>query len=135
MKNPPILVSVIGFFAALAGLAWIFLGLRVIGFDWFGVLGDVQAFEMASIWGWLAVGGGILWLAGALGLWAMQPWAWLLTIVVAGITLFEAFLWMIEFPGTGIGLGMSIMPLLIILYMNSASVKAAFGLTDPPPTM
>ena len=33
MKNPPILISVIGFFAALAGLAWIFFGLRALGFD------------------------------------------------------------------------------------------------------
>ena len=45
MKNPPILISVIGFFAAIAGFAWLFLGVRLLGFDWFGLLGDLQAFE------------------------------------------------------------------------------------------
>ena len=30
---------------------------------------------------------------------------------------------------------MSIMPLLIILYLNGSSVKAAFGMKDPPPPL
>ena len=54
-------------------------------------------------------------------------------MIVAGISLFEAFLWMLEYPGSGLGLGMSILPLVIILYLNGASVKAAFGMKDPPP--
>ena len=120
MKNPPILISVIGFFAALAGFAWIFLGLRILGFDWFTILGDVGKFEQSGLWGWLAIGAGILWLLVAVGLWALQPWAWLFAMIVAGISLFEAFLWMLEYPGTGLGLGMSIMPLIIILYLNSS---------------
>ena len=41
MKNPPILISVIGFFALLAGFGFLFFGLRVIGFDWFGCFGDL----------------------------------------------------------------------------------------------
>ncbi len=133
MKNPPILISVIGFFAALAGFAWLFVGLRMLGFDWFGALGDLPAFESVGIWGWLAIAGGVLWLLAAFGLWAMQPWAWLLAVIVAGVALFEAFIAFLQFPGSGLGLGMSIMPLLILLYLNSAPVKAAFGLKDPPP--
>ena len=58
MKNPPILISVIGFFAMLAGLAWIFLGLRILGFDWFTLLGDVGDMEQSGLWGWLAIGAG-----------------------------------------------------------------------------
>ena len=131
MKNPPILISVIGFFAALAGFAWIFFGARLIGFDWFGVLGDLPAFETAALWGWLAILGGVLWLAAAVGLWSMRPWAWLLAMIVAGLALFEAILYMIQYPGSGLGLGMSIMPLLIILYLNSRDVKAQFALDEP----
>jgi hypothetical protein len=134
MKNPPILISVLGFFAALAGFAWLFLGLRILGFDWFGALGDVPAFEQSGLWGWLAIGAGILWLAAAFGLWALQPWAWMLAMVVAGVALFEAFLWMLEYPGSGLGLGMSILPFLIVLYLNSRDVKAAFGMGDTPTT-
>jgi hypothetical protein len=132
MKNPPILISVIGFFAALAGFAWIFFGARVLGFDWFTILGDLPAFEKVGIWGWLAIGLGILWLLVAVGLWALQPWAWLTAMIVAGLALFEAFLAFIQFPGTGYGFAMAIMPIIIILYLNSAGVKAAFGVSEPP---
>ena len=62
MKNPPILISIIGFFAALAGFGYLFFGLRVLGFDWFGALGDLPAFEHVGLWGWLAVVTGIVWL-------------------------------------------------------------------------
>jgi hypothetical protein len=132
MKNPPVLVSVIAFFAALAGLAWLFLGLRILGFDWFTVLGDVGKFEQSGIWGWLAIGAGILWLAAAGGLVSLRPWAWMFAMIVAGLALFEAFLWFLEYPATGVGLGMSILPLLIILYLNSRDVKAAFGMVEQP---
>jgi hypothetical protein len=133
VRNPPILISVIGFFAALAGFAFLFLGLRLLGFDWFGLLGDVPKFEQTGLWGWLAIGAGILWLAAAVGLWALQPWAWAFAIVIAGISLFEAFLWFLEFPGSGVGFAAGLMPLVMILYLNSRSVKAAFRLNDPTP--
>jgi hypothetical protein len=132
MKNPPILISVLGFFGALAGFAWLFFGLRLLGFDWFGLFGDVPAFEHVGIWGWLAILGGILWLAAALGLWALQPWAWMVAMVVAGFAIFEAFLYMIQYPGTGIGLSMMILPGIIILYLLSSDVKRAFSLEDQP---
>src|SRR5258705_8432920 len=90
MKNPPILISVLGFFAALAGFGFLFFGLRVIGFDWFGVLGDLPQFNNVGLWGWLAVATGIVWLVAALGLWALHPWARLFALVIAGVALFEA---------------------------------------------
>jgi hypothetical protein len=128
MRNPPILISVIGFFAALAGFGFLFYGLRVIGFDWFGALGDLPSTEHFGLWGWLAVIVGIIWLAAAFGLWALQPWARLFAMIVAGISLFEAVLAMFSAPGSGIGFGMAIMPLLILWYLNTAEVKAAFSM-------
>lgn len=133
MRNPPILISVLGFFAALAGFYWIYVGLRLLGFDWFGWLGDLQAFEQAGLWGWLAIGGGIAWILAAGGLWALQPWAWLFANIVAGFALFEAFLWLIEYPGTGIALSASIMPLIILAYLHTGDVKAAFGMGSTTP--
>lgn len=131
MKNPPVLISVIGFFAALAGFGWLFFGMRLLGFDWFGVLGDLPALESAGLWGWLAILGGILWLAAAFGLWSMQPWAWMLAMLVAGFAILEAFLYMLSYPGTGIGIAMMLMPGLIALYLMSSDVKAAFGMAGP----
>ena len=131
MRNPPIMVSVIGFFAALAGFGYLFFGLRVLGFDWFGILGDLPKFESAGLWGWLAVFAGIAWLLAAFGLWALQPWARVVAMVVAGFSLFEAVLAFIQFPGSGIGFGMALLPGFILLYLNSLEVKAAFGETEP----
>jgi hypothetical protein len=52
-------------------------------------------------------------------------------MIVAGLALFEAFLYFLEYPGSGLGLGMSIMPVIILLYLSSREVKAAFGMPEP----
>src|SRR6476620_3472771 len=119
----------------MAGFAWLFFGFRLIGFDWFGIFGDLPTFEHVDLWGWLAIGAGILWLAASLGLWSLQPWAWAFAMVVAGISLFEAALLMFQYFGTGIGFAAGLLPLVLILYLNWRAVKAAFGLNDPPPPM
>ncbi len=68
----------------------------------------------------------------AFGLWALQPWARLFGMIVAGISLFEAVLAFFQFPGTGIGFGMAIMAILILWYLNTDETKAAFGENEPP---
>jgi len=132
VKNPPILIAVIGFFAALAGFGLLFFGLRVLGFDWFGAFGDLPALENVGLWGWLAVATGIVWLLVAGGLWALKSWARLFAQVVAGIGLLEAILAFFQFPGTGIAFGMGLMPLLILWYLSTAEVKEAFGIGAKP---
>jgi hypothetical protein len=132
MRNPPILVSVIGFFGLIAGFYWIYLGLRLLGFDWFGALGDLPEFEQTGLWGWLALFSGIAWVVASFGLWSMQRWAWLFAMIVAGFALFEAFLWFLEYPGTGVGFSAAIMPLLIILYLNMKDIKSQFIDGEPP---
>jgi len=106
----------------------LFTGLRMLGFDWFGLLGDVPKYENVGIWGWLALIAGIAWLAAALGLWALQPWAWVFAVVVAGFSLFEAFLLMLDYFGTGLGFASALLPLVLLWYLNTAPVKEAFGL-------
>ncbi len=118
MKNPPILISVLGFFAALAGFGFLFYGLRVIGFDWFGIFGDLPAYEHVGLWGWLSVATGIVWILAAGGLWALQPWARTFTMIIAGFALFEAVLAFFQFPGTGIGFAMALMPAFILWYLS-----------------
>jgi cytochrome c oxidase subunit IV len=135
MKNPPILISVIGFFAALAGFSLFFWGFRALGFDWFTLLGDLPKIEHVGIWGWLAILLGIVWLLAAFGLWSLQSWARIFAMVVAGVSLFEAVIAFIQFPGTGYGFAMSVMPILILWYLNSSEVKAAFSETEPAATV
>ena len=130
MRNPPILISVLGFFAMLAGFGYFFFGLRVLGFDWFGIFGDLPKYESAGLWGWLAIGVGIIWILAAIGLWALQPWARLFAVIIAGFSLFEAVLAFFQFPGSGIGFAMAIMPALILWYLTTAEVKDAFRELD-----
>ena len=132
MKNPPILISVLGFFAALAGFGFLFYGLRVIGFDWFGIFGDLPAFENSGLWGWLSVATGIVWILAAGGLWALQPWARTFTMIIAGFALFEAVLAFFQFPGTGIGFAMALMPAFILWYLSTDEIAEAFAANDTP---
>ena len=131
MKNPPIFISVLGFFAALAGFGYLFWGLRVLGFDWFGAFGDLPAVEHVGLWGWLAIATGIVWLLAAFALWALQPWGRVFAMIMAGLGLLEAVLALFQFPGSGIGLAMAIMPALIHWYLNTSEVKQAFGENQP----
>ena len=132
MRNPPILISVLGFFAMLAGFGYFFFVLRVLGFDWFGIFGDLPQYESAGLWGWLAIGVGIIWILAALGLWSLQPWARLFAMILAGFGIFEAALAFFQFPGTGIGFGMAVMPALILWYLSTDDVKVAFAENDLP---
>ena len=131
MRNPPVLISLIGIFALLAGFGFLFFGLRVIGFDWFGAFGDLPAVEHVGIWGWLATITGIIWIAAAVGLWSLQPWARWFAIFMAGLALFEAVLAFFQFPGSGYGFAMAIMPVLILWYLNTPEIKAEFE-GEPP---
>ena len=54
-------------------------------------------------------------------------------MIVAGLSLFQAFLYFLEYPGSGIGFAAALLPLVILLYLNSRDVKDAFGLGDMPP--
>jgi predicted flap endonuclease-1-like 5' DNA nuclease len=130
MKNPPVLVAVLGFFGALAGFGFLFMGFRMLGFDWFGLFGDLPRFESVGLWGWLAVITGFAWLLAALGLWSLQPWARLFAMIMAGFGLIEATVAFFQFPGTGIAFSMAIMPALVLWYFSTSEVKAAFGIED-----
>jgi len=133
MRNPPILISVLGFFAGLAGFSYLFFGLRMLGFDWFGALGDLPQLEHVGLWGWLAIAAGIAWIATALGLWSLQEWARIVALIVAGFSILEAVIAMFQFTGSGIGFGMALLPLVLLWYLNTAEVKEAFGVGGGAP--
>ena len=61
---------------------------------------------------------------GGLG---VTGFAWLFAMIMCGLGLFEAFLWMIEYPGSGIGLTNAILPLVLIWYLNTEEVRKEFG--------
>lgn len=128
MKNPPILISVLGFFAVAAGFVWIVGGLRGLGLEFGSIFGDLPAYDNVGIWGIVALIVGIGWILAGIGLWALQPWAWLFTAIVAVFGLVNAFFLMIAYAGSGAGLVQALMPALILWYLNQDEVKSAFGM-------
>ena len=138
MRNPPILISVLGFFAIAAGFVWIVGGLRALGIEFGSIFGDLPAYDNVGWWGVFALIVGIAWIAAGLGLWALQPWAWLFTAVVAVVGLVNAFFLMVAYAGSGAGLVQALMPALILWYLNMDEVKAAFGMptkgSEGPPS-
>jgi hypothetical protein len=138
MRNPPILISVLGFFAVMAGFVWIVVGLRGLGIEFGSFLGDLPAYDNVGIWGIVALGVGVAWILAGIGLWALQPWAWLFAAIIAVFALVNAFFLMVAYAGSGAGLVQALMPALILWYLNTDEVKAAFGMADasggPPPS-
>lgn len=62
---------------------------------------------------------------GVLGLWSLQPWAWLFAVLVSIFGLVSALFVMLD-SGLGPALGAAVIPALILLYLTSEEVKAAF---------
>lgn len=132
MRNPPILISVLGFFAVAAGFVWIMVGLRAIGVELGDIVGDLPAYDNVGIWGILALVVGVAWIFAGLGLWALQSWAWMFAAIVAVFALVNAFFLMVAYAGSGAGLAQALMPALILWYLNTDEVKAAFGTGGQP---
>jgi len=132
VKNPPILISVLGFFAIMAGFVWIVAGLRALGVEFGSVFGDLPAYDNVGIWGVLSLGVGILWVAAGMAMWSLQPWAWGFIAIVAIFALVNAFFLMVAYAGSGAGLIQALMPALILLYVTTPEVKAAFGVGAQP---
>lgn len=125
MLRPPVGVALLGFVAALAGFAYLIVGLRYSGYVVFG-RGDVGSGLL--LWGILTIIVGLLFFAAALALWATQPWGWLFAHFLALFGLIEAVFVMISSNSLQDGLAVALFPLLVLWYLNDKDVKAAFGM-------
>ena len=126
MKNPPILISVLGFFGLMAGLYYIFAGLRIWGFNFFGAFANAPATTGWGFWGLMWIVVGVIYVAASWALWTLQPWGWLFAVILSVFALTSAFFVMVD-SGLGPALGAAILPAIILWYLNTAEVKAAFN--------
>src|SRR4051812_43461572 len=107
----PIGVAILGFFALLAGLADVLLGLNLIGWVTFG---PARTGSGVALTGILALVTGAIYIAVAAAAWSMRPWAWAFGMIMAGVGLFEAFLVMLGTESVATGLGAAILPGIVL---------------------
>jgi hypothetical protein len=123
MRPPPIGVAVLGFFALVNGLGALIVGLRLMGLVAFGpaVTGTGVFF-----WGALTFILGVLYIAVAYGAWTLRVWAWTFGMLVAILGIFNAVMVLIATGDLATGLGVALLPAVVLWYLNTEGVKAAF---------
>ena len=78
---------------------------------------------------WIAGGIAVVGIAGAIALIRLKPIGFVITVVLAGIGLFNTLA--SEFVGKGDDLRLGVI-VLAVLYLNQPAVRAVFGRADDP---
>ena len=120
-------ITIIGVLSFVAGVIYLLQGIRILGFV---VFGPGQAFTNVSLSGWGAIILGVFWIAVGGAFLSLRPWAWFFGVIVVGLSLIAAFWGNINGWQFGDLFAAMIVPLVILFYLNSDHVKAAFGLDD-----
>ena len=123
----PFGVILLGIVALAAGIAYIVMGLQMTTAVTFGPL---QTGSGAWFWGWVIVITGVIFVAAAFALWALQPWAWMLGFLLAVFGLIEGIFALLGTGSLNYAMATTFFPLLILWYLHREPVKKAFGLTD-----
>ena len=118
-------VTIIGVLSFAAGLIFLLQGIRILGFV---VFGAGESFSNVSATGWGSIILGVVWIAVGGAFLALRPWAWIFGVIVVGLSLITAFWGNISGWQFGDLFAAMIVPLVILFYLNSEHVKAAFGL-------
>ena len=124
MKRPAG-ITLLAILSLAAGIIYLLQGLRILGYVAFG---PAQAFSNVSFTGWWTLIMGIIWLSVGGALLSLRPWAWLFAVIVVGISLIEAFFGSLNGWQFGDVFIATIVPLVILFYLNSDKVKASFAM-------
>ena len=123
----PFGVILLGVVALAAGIGYILMGLQMTTAVTFGPL---QTGSGAWFWGWVIVITGVIFVAAAFALWALQPWAWMLAFLLAVFGLIEGIFALLGTGSLNYAMATTFFPLLILWYLHREPVKKAFSLTD-----
>ncbi len=124
MKRPAG-ITIIAVLSLAAGIIYLLQGLRILGYV---VFGPAQAFSNVSLTGWWTLIMGLIWLSVGGALLSLRPWAWLFAVIIVGLSLIEAFFGSLNGWQFGDVFMATIVPLVILFYLNSEKVKTAFSL-------
>ena len=122
-------ITILAVLSAIGGVLSIIAGIALAGLGGIGAASTGQAavFGLGAIFGLLLLASGIASLAFAYGAWTLQPWAWMLGVVLQLISLVLAVLTILgggDISGQIIGIAIAG---IILYYLMQPSIKAAFG--------
>lgn len=127
MVRPPIGAMLLGLMALLTGIVDLIQGLRLLGLI---VLGPGQLGSGLAFYGGFSVLIGAAWFAVAYAFWTTQGWAWLLGMILALFGIVNAIFVLFSTESLAQGLGVAILPIVVIWYLQQPRIKAVFNVAD-----
>ena len=124
MLRPPVGAALLGFMALIAGIADIVQGLRFMGAVTFG---PADLGSGLFLWGLVAFIIGVVWVAAAYAFWTTQPWAWIVGMIIALFGVVNAIFVLFSTASLAYGLGVALLPLVVIWYLQQPDIKKVFG--------
>ncbi len=126
----PIGITILAVLAAIGGFFEILAGLSLLGIGGLGFFGGATVEGGAvSVVGLIALLIGIVSVLLAWGFWTLKPWAWMIGVALYVIQVIQVIAGYFLVEGTSIVsvlIGL-IIPGIILYYLMSANVRAAFG--------
>ena len=120
-------ITILAVLAFATGAVYLLDGIRILGFV---VFGPAQALSNVSMSGWSLIFVGALWIALGVGFLTLKGWAWIAGVITVGISLIVAFFSHLNGAQIGELFMATILPLVVLFYLDSAKVKTAFGLDE-----
>ena len=124
--NRPTGISILAILAGVAGFMQLLVGLDLLGTV---VFGPAHSGSNVSLAGWSSLIMGFIWLSVSGALWSLKPWAWMFGIIISIFAVIDGIF--VALTGQlGSAFGIILFPLIVLFYLNSANIKAAFMVND-----
>lgn len=121
----PLGITILAALAILGGISLILGGLGFMGIGFVSSSAEVSAINWVG--GGTSLVLGLFQLVFGIGLWRLQPWAWMLGVVVEVLAIANG-VWAGIRGESWVNVGLTaLIPVIILLYLFSSGVKAAFG--------
>ena len=120
-------ITILAVLAFVTGAVYLLDGIGILGFVAFGPAHVVSNVSMS---GWSLIFVGALWVALGVGFLTLKGWAWIAGVITVGISLIVAFFSHLNGAQIGELFMATILPLVVLFYLDSTKVKTAFGLEE-----
>jgi hypothetical protein len=126
--NRPLGITILAILAGVAGFMQLVIGLDLLGAV---VFGPARAGSHVSLAGWSSLILGFIWVSVAGALWSLKPWAWMFGLIMSIFAVIDGVFVALSGDNTfASGFGIILFPLIVLFYLNSAHIKAAFLMSE-----